>query len=123
MQSTITLEAKVDSGADHSSLHAIKIEAFESNGLQWVSFETVHGKVIEKPVVRVAQIKTKAKGVQDRYVVQLAVCFAGRVDVVEVNLVNRSHFNYPMIIGRSAMATDIRIHPQATFLNRLEGCR
>lgn len=112
----LTLKAKVDSGADSSSLHAVSIHRFTKNNQAWVQFRTQDGIAIQKPVLRIVHIKTKTKGTQAREVVELPICLAGRLKNVPVNLVDRSHFSYPMLIGRSAMTGQFLINPHQKFL-------
>jgi len=112
----LTLKAKVDSGADSSSLHAVSIHRFTKNNQAWVQFRTQDGIAIQRPVVRIVHIKTKTKGTQAREVVELPICLAGTLTTVPVNLVDRGHFSYPMLIGRSAMEGKFLINPNRQFL-------
>ena len=112
----LTLKAKVDSGADSSSLHAVSIHRFTKNNQAWVQFRTQDGIAIQKPVLRIVHIKTKTKGTQAREVVELPICLAGQLTTVPVNLVDRGHFSYPMLIGRSAMEGKFLINPHQKFL-------
>lgn len=116
----LTLKAKVDSGADNSSLHAVAIHRFTKNDQAWVQFRTQGGVAIQKPVLRIVNIKTKTKGSQAREVVEMPICLAGRLTTVPVNLVDRGHFSYPMLIGRSAMAGTFLINPHQQFLTKPE---
>jgi len=111
----MTLPAKIDSGADHSSLHAINISLFKKNNQRWVKFTTDHNLVLQIPLYKETQIKTKNVGFQTRPVILLEVCITGKKRKIEVNLVNRSHFSKPLLIGRSAMQ-DILINPNKTNL-------
>ncbi|MGC9385493.1 MAG: ATP-dependent zinc protease [Hydrogenovibrio sp.] len=114
--------AKMDTGADHSSLHAVGIQPFLKNGQAWMRFQTVQSVWLDAPFLRMAQIKTKNGGVQFRPVVALPVCLGNRQQTLEVNLVNRSHLNYPMLIGRSAMRDPFRVDPNQRFLTHPD-CR
>ena len=85
----LAVKAKMDSGADHSSLHAMDIHLFFRDGQEWVMFTTVNGVTLEAPLIRYAQIKTKIAGVQKRPVVMLNLCLNGKKIAVEANLVDR----------------------------------
>jgi len=111
----IALLAKIDSGADHSSLHATDIEFYTKQNLDWVRFKTVNSSLIERPLYRYAQIKTKQGGVQQRAVISLDICIDGQKRTVETNLVNRSHYTRPFLIGRSALS-GMLINPSKTDL-------
>jgi len=117
----ISVPSKIDSGADHSSIHAKNIKMFKKGDKDWIRFETISNYVIEAPFVRYAQIKTKRIGVQDRPVVLLEVCISKIKSNIEVNLVNRKHFSKPMLIGRSALSHFL-IDPTKTYLLNQESC-
>ncbi len=116
------LEAKIDSGADHSSLHATQIHYEDIEGLRYVSFTTVKGLIETQPVVRVAKIKTKDGGVQERAVIKLKICLDGVVREVAMNLVDRSHFSKALLLGRSALGGFL-IDVSQTHLSDIDKCR
>ena len=106
------IRAKIDSGAKHSSLHAGKYQLYEKQGAEWIRF-TLKNKegesvVIDRPVKRVTQIKQKGNlPNRKRHVVELGVCMGNVYKVVEVNLADRTNFNYPMLVGRSFLQGSI----------------
>ena len=57
----VAMEAKLDTGADNSAIHATNIKLGLRDGKQWVSFNVVTKadviRSFEKPVVRIARIK------------------------------------------------------------------
>jgi hypothetical protein len=114
------VSAKVDTGADHSSLDARNIQIFQRNGREWVRFERVgrdgQKDAYEEPLVRRAQIRRHGDASQDRPVVLLSICLGGQRKTAEVNLVDRSRFEYPMLIGRSFLGDDFFVDPAARFL-------
>jgi hypothetical protein len=54
---------------------------------------------------------------QRRPVVEMEVCIAGRVVRTEVSLIDRSEFNYPLLLGRNALQTFALVDPGETFLS------
>lgn len=118
---TVALEAKIDSGADHTSLHAKHIESFTKDNQNWVRFQTVQHINIELPLLKRTQIKTKSKGYQSRPVVLIKLCIDGLVREVEANLVDRNHFSKPLLIGRSALPGFL-IDPNKTYLTKKTEC-
>ena len=117
----ILVSAKMDSGADHSSVHATHIETSMQHGQTWVKFNIIDQYEIEVPLYRYAQVKTKTVGVQNRPVVWLELCLNGQKKRVEVNLVDRHHFSSPMLIGRSALS-GVLINPEKTNLTLNPAC-
>ncbi|MHA6495034.1 retropepsin-like aspartic peptidase RloA2 [Pseudomonas borbori] len=110
-----TLEAKMDTGAMTASLSARDIEQFERNGEPWVRFRlataTADDTLFEQPMTRISTIKARteelssdaATPVTERPVIELEVCLGEAARVIEVNLTDRSHFDYPLLIGATAL--------------------
>ena len=102
------LHAKLDTGANTSSLDAQNITRFERNGEPWVRF-TISGEMpgqketLERPLSRDVLIKRHKGPSQRRPVVVVPICLGPFHMDIEVSLIDRSHFNYPVLIGRRAM--------------------
>jgi hypothetical protein len=101
----LKLEAKLDTGADVSSIDARDIRLFERDGTPWVSFAVPDRKGrrvrIERRIERMMEIKKASGGAQQRPVVMLKVCLGGVERLGVVNLVDRAHLSTPMLLGRS----------------------
>lgn len=119
------LTAKLDTGAKTSSLHADNIEHFSKGGEDWVRFNLgdIEDKGlapirVEKPLVRTVNIKCKGDDCQPskRDVVVLTVCKNGKNYEAEFNLVDRSNFNYPVLLGRSFLKGVALVDAEETFL-------
>ncbi|MFJ9990607.1 ATP-dependent zinc protease [Pseudomonas putida] len=111
-----TLKAKMDTGALTASLSAKDIETFTRDGEDWVRFrlatKDADGKVYEHKVARISKIKARSGDEEDedepseaarRPVVDLELCLGDVKRTVEVNLTDRSNFNYPLLIGAKAL--------------------
>jgi hypothetical protein len=101
----VVMEAKLDSGALTSSLHATNIEKFERDGKGWVAFDVAgddDGRRvrIERPIVRVAQVKSALGTDESRLTVTLGICIGSVYRVTEVNLADRNNVTKPLLIGR-----------------------
>ena len=116
----LPMQAKVDTGADVSSVHADAVTLFTRDGAQWVAFtlraEDGRSRHLQRPVARFADIKLKTSGVQRRPVVRLAVCVGGQRSATEFNLSQRSAFAYPVLLGRSFLAGRYVVDPAARYL-------
>ena len=116
------LEAKLDTGADTSSLDAIDIRRFRRKGKSWVRFtvedheegDTVR---LERPLLRRVRIKRHDGDSQRRSVVSLTVCLGGHRRKVEFSLIDRSQFDYPVLLGRSALTGIAVVDPQVVNLS------
>lgn len=110
-----TLKAKMDTGAYTASLSAKDIELFTRDGNEWVRFrlatKNADDKVYEHELSRISKIKNRVDEdeegdvpeVSKRPVIDLELCLGDVKRTVEVNLVDRSHFNYPLLIGSKAL--------------------
>jgi hypothetical protein len=125
----VTAMAKLDTGAQTSSVHARDIERFTRDGSRWVRFtmilDTSDGLrriPAERPVVRRVRIKTAKDGEYDhRYSVHLDLCFDGRRQRAEFTLADRDDMLYPVLLGRRFLENVAVVDPSETFLVR-SGC-
>lgn len=103
--------AKVDTGACTSSLHATHIEPFKRDGQRWVRFH-VHfnndqhrlDQVCEAPLITRRTITSSNGQRSNRYIIQAEAIIAGERWPIELSLSNRGSMNYPMLLGRKAIA-------------------
>jgi len=124
LPSGLEIEAKLDSGAENSSLHIEKERYFRRDGRRWVRF-TVEGEsgrrvAFERRVRRYASIKRHNGGSDTRAVVEMKICLGSVVKEVEVNLVDRSRFDYELLVGRSFLTGDFLIDTSRTHLHDLQ---
>jgi len=114
----LLVEARIDTGADTSSLHCDCITSFDRNGEKWVSFvvETSDGKphLMERKVVRMVKIKRHFGEVQERMVVKLGVCVGKIYKETEVTVVDRSGLTYPMLVGRDFLERGFLVDPSVS---------
>jgi hypothetical protein len=100
----IILDAKLDSGARTSSLHAANLKQFKRDGKEWVAFDVTgnDGRAgrIERPLVRIARIKSALGTDEGRPTVTLGICIGSVYRVTDVNLVDRGGLSEPLLIGR-----------------------
>ncbi len=121
-QQEFSIRAKIDTGADNSSMNAEKFLLYSKEGRQWVKFSIEnkdgHRSMIDKPIVKMAKIKKKDGGSQKRMVIELDICLSGIKKKAKVNLVNRSHFKYQMLIGRSFLNPEFLVDSSKTYMIR-----
>lgn len=112
--------AKIDTGADNSSINAGKVKQFKKDGKLWVRFTVTNKQgndiLFEKPIKKRVRIKTKDGKYQRRLVIKVDICLHNRRKEVQVNLVDRSHFKYQMLIGRSFLSPDFIVDSSAVNL-------
>ena len=115
----LVIIAKLDTGAKNSSLNASNITEVERGGERWVRFKVTnrYGKIaaIERKVHRIVKIKEADGTPQSRLAILLGICLGNFYKEVEVNLADRSHFNYQMLIGRSFLHGNLIVDPSIKY--------
>jgi len=104
--------ARIDTGAESSSIHAEDIVEFERDGEDWVRFTlTLEGVTseIERQVERYVRVYQQADpdGTR-RAVVRLRVRMGNFDDSFEFTLADRSHLNNELLLGRNFL-TDVAL--------------
>ncbi|MCH8542499.1 MAG: ATP-dependent zinc protease [Alcanivorax sp.] len=104
--------ARLDTGAQRSSMHAREIEKFERDGEQWVRFvfdDHDGGEHdIESPLIEQTRVR-QAGGVTTRYVVSLPLCIGEQQQDTEFTLTDRSAMTYPMLVGRNFLSEHVLV--------------
>jgi ribosomal protein S6--L-glutamate ligase len=117
------LVARIDSGAQTSSIHAFRPRFSQKDDGEWVSFETHPRRRSRKDAVRVkAKVKTRriirSSNVKSelRPMIETTMTMGGETFVSELTLENRFLMAYRMILGRSAMRGRFTIDPSKSYL-------
>ena len=109
----LRLEARIDTGAETTSIHAENIQLIEIDEKPYVRYSLLDpssGKMTEQrsPLVREARIKQQDRELELRYVVNMWLTLGKNREQIEVNLSNREDFEYPLLVGRN-MLVDMAI--------------
>jgi hypothetical protein len=99
--------ARVDSGAETSSLSASEIGEFERDGEDWIRFnfqdddtdEAVHFELPIKRTVLIRQVSSAEP--ERRFVVEIDIRLGDQLQRTEFTLTDRSRMTYPVLIGRA----------------------
>ena len=131
----LEVAAKLDTGAKTASLNARNIERFKRDGETWVRFVLARDgnrdQVIERPLARISKIKRRAgdynpeedKSYTARPVIEMDVCMGGALRTIELNLTDRSAFQYPLLIGSDALQRfDALIDPSLKYAAGKPAC-
>lgn len=117
------LQAKLDTGALTSSIHAEEKELFERDGKKWVRFIVTDPSQkkpartrIEAPLIRTAMIKEPNGPSVAREVVKLSFQIGDRKMTGEFTLNNRSNMLAPVLIGRRMVKDLGWVDPGRTHL-------
>ena len=119
----LELKVKLDTGAETSSLDARVLKKFRKAGKRWVRFvvadrESGEEFVMVRERIRTIGVVQHDGSRQTRPVVMLEICIAGQLLNTEVSLIDRSEFNYALLLGRSALASFALVDAGSTFLSQ-----
>lgn len=117
------IKAKLDTGAQTSSIHAYNVEAFDRDGVAWVRFHIrpwqrsdADEAEVERPVHDVRRVRSSSGHVQERFVVLLPLVLIGHEVTAEVTLSNRDAMGFRMLIGREALSRGFVVDSARSFL-------
>ena len=117
------IKAKLDTGAQTSSIHAYDIVEFEKDGVDWVRFRvrpwqesTEDEVVVECPVQDRRRVRSSSGHVDERFVVTMRVLLVGREVDAEFTLSNRDQMGFRMLIGREALRDGFVVASGRSFL-------
>lgn len=102
----IRQKARIDTGAQTTSIGVIKQQRFERDGDAWVAFtirnrESGEEVDMKRPLKRTARIKRHNAESVERYVVILDLQLGDLNIPTEVTLADREQFEFPVLIGRN----------------------
>ena len=123
----IAIDAKLDTGADSSSLGVTNLDRFKRGGKIWYRFTLtgMDGKTatVEQQTNRTARIMRAEVEDTRRPIVQLKICLAGQVAVTDFTLTDRSEQRTSLLIGRRFLGSRILVDSgrEHLFPQRCEG--
>jgi hypothetical protein len=120
------LKVKLDTGARSSSLHVDELEAFTRDGDTWLRFTVGLGRrsankhhklqlQCEAPACdRRVVVDTGGKR-SERWFIRTEVMLAGERFEVDMNLTDRGHMLFPMLLGRTALMGRFVVNPALSY--------
>jgi hypothetical protein len=115
------LKAKLDTGARSSSLHVDALEVFERDGAPWLRFAIHTGRQLRHPVRCEAPVLdrrevTDAGGRRTRrWFIRSEIVLAGHRFHADINLTDRRHMLFPMLLGRTALLGRFAVDPALSY--------
>lgn len=122
----LRLKARIDTGAQTSSLGVVDEQPFERDGKKWLQFSVLDpgsGEKIkfERPVVRIAEIKRHGAESQKRHVVMLTIMLGNIEMKREFTLADRSRYTFPVLIGRNVLTGQFLVDVNRKYSTQLAG--
>jgi hypothetical protein len=115
------LKAKLDTGARSSSLHVDTIETFQRGGVTWLRFSLHPGRRgptalhCEAPALDRRTVTDTGGRRTERWFIRSEVHLAGARFDVDINLTDRRHMLFPMLLGRSALNGRFIVDPARSY--------
>ncbi|MCW8809129.1 MAG: RimK/LysX family protein [Rhodanobacter sp.] len=103
------LKAKLDTGARSSSLHVDTLESFIRGGVTWLRFTMHVGRrhphevCCEVPAMDRRTVTDTGGRCTERWFIRSDVELAGQRFGIDINLTDRRHMLFPLLLGRSAL--------------------
>jgi hypothetical protein len=116
------LNAKIDTGARTSALHASDLSTFEKDGAAWVRFRSHFDDAAqdiwaESPILEQRQIKNTSGVPDTRIIIRTPFTLGGQTWDVDVSLTHRADMRFRMIVGRTALKNRaIAVHTKKRHL-------
>ena len=115
------LKAKLDTGARSSSLHVDTLEAFQRDGVTWLRFTMHVGRrqpvhvCCEAPALDRRAVTDTGGRRTERWFIRSDVQLAGQHFSVDINLTDRRHMLFPLLLGRTALSGRFAVDPARSY--------
>lgn len=118
------IDAKIDTGAKTSSLHAENIKFFNKNGKEYVSFDVHPVRKHKEVVIQCQALVTEKRKVKSssgceerRPMIRTNIKIGDHIFDIDLNLTKRDYMQSRMLLGRDAMKGNIIIDTQYKYLH------
>lgn len=117
------IQAKVDTGANSSSLHAFNQVRFDRDGVEYIRFD-IHPRkrskgssvTCEAPIVMERKVKNPGGRSELRPVISTPVVVNGVLIRALINLTERDEMTFRMLIGRRTLRGKFVVNPGRSYL-------
>ena len=116
------LRAKIDTGARSCALHVTSMKeiGFDDDGNVLCDITLPDERGVERAmrvmVAEYAHVKDSGGHTERRPVIETLLQMGGRAWRVRVTLTFRGDMRFPMLVGRTALTADMRVHPGRRYL-------
>lgn len=116
------MNAKVDTGARSSSLHAFDVQPFQRDGVEWVRFNVSPLQRKRVPIVTASAPLLDMRSVRSsngkatlRPVILTTVTLLDATWDVELTLANRDQMGFRMLLGRQAIRNRFLVNSARSY--------
>ncbi|MEM8770851.1 MAG: RimK/LysX family protein [Pseudomonadota bacterium] len=117
------INAKIDTGAKSSAIHAFRIREIELDGAAGVEF-FLHPRQRRKtpeifcrtPLIDKRTIRSSNGQEEERFVIRTRLSMGKKIWKIDLTLTNRDAMGFRLLIGRDALRRKFNIDPGASYL-------
>jgi hypothetical protein len=116
------INAKVDTGARTSALHAFRIQSFTKDGRGFLRFylhplqrQSTPEILCEAPLVDERMVTSSSGQRERRYVIETLMRLGQSEWPIEVTLTNRDEMGFRMLLGRQALRRRLVVDPGSSY--------
>jgi hypothetical protein len=117
------IKAKIDTGARTSALHAFSVDSYQEKGIKMVRFgihplqkNTEFEQWCTAKVIDEREVSDSGGHRETRFVIHTPVKLGTHQWDIEITLTNRDTMKFRMLLGRTAIAGDFSVDPNASYL-------
>ena len=117
------LDAKIDTGAKSSAIHAVQPRPISHDGAECIEFfitlqtqERETRILCVAPLIDTRVIRSSNGEDQERFVVSSRLSLGDRTFPIELTLADRSAMEFQLLIGRAALANNFIVDPAQSYL-------
>jgi hypothetical protein len=122
--SPVPLNAKIDTGARTSTLHAFGLSLQDRNGEPWVEFEVhpvqrsrAHATLVAHPVAGFRRVRSSTGHSEQRPVIRTPIRIGGHDFEIDVTLTSRDEMGFRMLVGRAAIRRRFWVDAGRSYLH------
>ena len=115
----VGIKAKVDTGAKTSSIHAVDIQPFVRDGMDYLGFTfpcNGNTRHVEAPLLRRGIVKSSEGQKVERYFVMAHINIGPVEAPIVLSLNDRSTMIYPVLLGRSFLRQKFLVDVSRKFI-------
>ena len=117
-------DARIDSGAKTTSILGKDLKEKKGNTLSFCIKVNGKYKELTAPIIKKIKIKSAVSAKKDeRYVIELPICFGNKLKKILATVADRSHMDYPVLIGRNLLIDGYVIDVSKKYLLGDPSCK
>ena len=118
----VDIEAKIDTGANRSSIHCSKIELLDNQGTSELSFHipldnSKGDNIFQTRDFFKKKIRSSNGLSEERYIIKTTIILFGQKINASFSLTDRAEMNYPILLGRKLLESRFIVDVEEAYLS------